>query len=102
MVSTQIGYLHCPFRGLHCCFDGKDGSKSISRLVSHLKMLHLCNDKRKSVIRSSIGDDWNLFMALEDSLRVVEQWLCGRCMSIHAMSQACHHPDGLIRVTHET
>lgn len=47
-----------------------------------------------------IENDQNLFMALNESLRVVEQWLRGRCMSIHVISRAYHHPDGLIRVTH--
>ena len=42
-------------------------------------------------------------MILEDSLmRVVERWLCGRCMSIHVMSRECHHLDGLFCVTHGT
>ncbi|MCI68680.1 hypothetical protein A2U01_0089941, partial [Trifolium medium] len=38
-------------------------------------------------------------MALEESLRVVMQWLCGSCMRIQTLSRACHHPDGLVRVT---
>lgn len=26
----------------------------------------------------------------------------GRCMNIHAMSQACHHVDGMVRANHGT
>ena len=40
-------------------------------------------------------------MALEESLRLVKQWMCGMCMSFHAKSRACHHPDGMVRVTDE-
>ncbi|KAJ0770727.1 putative reverse transcriptase domain, exostosin [Helianthus annuus] len=25
--------------------------------------------------------------------------MCGKCLSIHALSRACHHPDGLVRFT---
>ncbi|KAL6505583.1 hypothetical protein OROHE_022962 [Orobanche hederae] len=90
--------LHCPLRSFHCCPDARDGCKGISRLVSHLKTLHMCSDERKNVIRNALENDCDLFTAFEESLRGVGQWLCGRCMGIHAMSRACHHPDGLVRV----
>ena len=70
-------------------------------MVPHLKRLHLCSDERKSVLQEAIKSDHGLFMALEETLKVLGQWMCGRCMSIHAVSRACHHPDGLIRVTDE-
>lgn len=41
-------------------------------------------------------------MAFEKSMRMVEQWIFGRCINFHAMSRACHHPDGLVCVTNET
>ena len=41
-------------------------------------------------------------MEFEESLRVVEKWLCRMCMSIHAMSRACHHPHDLVHSTHGT
>ncbi|CAI8597917.1 unnamed protein product [Vicia faba] len=47
------------------------------------------------MVSTQIGD-------LEDFFRVVEKCLCGTCMSIHAMSQECQHPDGLVRVTRGT
>ena len=40
-------------------------------------------------------------MALDETLKVLGQWMCGRCMSIQAVSRACHHPDGMVRVTDE-
>lgn len=33
---------------------------------------------------------------------MVEQWICGRSMRIHVMSQVCHHPEGLACVTDRT
>jgi hypothetical protein len=67
--------------------------------VVHCKSLHLCDDERKSTIREAIESNLDLFLAVEESLRGLEQWLCGKCMSIRALSRACHHPDGSIRVT---
>ena len=86
------GGLHCPFQGFHCCPDGGEGSKGISRMIPHLKRLHLCSDERKSVLREAIKSDHRLFMTLEETLKVLGQWMCGRCMSIQAVSRACHHP----------
>lgn len=73
MVSTQIGGLHCSLRGFHYYVDGKNGNNGISCMVSHLKMIHLCSDEWKSPMRNTIENYWDLFMALEESLRVVEQ-----------------------------
>ncbi|MCI56972.1 hypothetical protein A2U01_0078223, partial [Trifolium medium] len=50
-------------------------------------------------IREAIESDLDLFLAVEESLRGLRQWICGKCMSICALSRACHHPDGLFRVT---
>ncbi|MCI04752.1 hypothetical protein A2U01_0025799, partial [Trifolium medium] len=47
----------------------------------------------------AIESDLDLFLAVEEALRGLEQWLCGKCVSICALSRACHHPDGLIQVT---
>jgi hypothetical protein len=41
----------------------------------------------------------DLFLAVEESLRRLGQLLFGKCMSIRALSRACHHSDGLIQVT---
>ncbi|PNX55932.1 hypothetical protein L195_g049566 [Trifolium pratense] len=99
MVSTQVGGLHCPFREFHCCSDGREGGKGVSHMVPHLKAPHLCSDERRSILREAIVSDLGLFMAVEKSLKALKQWLCGRCMHIHALSRTCHHFDGLVRVT---
>ncbi|KAL6583854.1 hypothetical protein OROMI_003143 [Orobanche minor] len=70
-------------------------------MISHIKRLHLCTNERKAVLREAISTDHDLFMAVEDTLKTFRQWLCGKCMSIHAMSRACHHHEGLVRVTDE-
>jgi hypothetical protein len=62
-------------------------------------MPQLCDDERKSMIQGAIKSDLSFFVVLEESLSVLGQWLCGKCMSIHALSRACHHLDGLIRAT---
>ena len=36
-------------------------------------------------------------MVLMETLKAFDQWLCGNCMTLHALSRACHHPDGLVR-----
>nr|GEY72201.1 reverse transcriptase domain-containing protein [Tanacetum cinerariifolium] len=36
-------------------------------------------------------------MALEETLKAFRQWLYGKCMDLHAVSRACHNPDGLVR-----
>nr|GEX60898.1 putative reverse transcriptase domain-containing protein [Tanacetum cinerariifolium] len=32
----------------------------------------------------------------EETLKVFNQWLCGKCMDLHAVSRACHRLDGLV------
>jgi len=75
MTSTQLGRLHCPFREFHCCPYSVQGSKGVSRLAHHLKSLHLSTDEQKSMIRKALESDWSFFMALEESLRLVKQWM---------------------------
>nr|GEW44858.1 reverse transcriptase domain-containing protein [Tanacetum cinerariifolium] len=67
------------------------------RLISHLKRLHLPSDECKCVLREDISTDHGLYMEVEETLKVFNQWLCGKCMNLHAVSRACHHPDGLVR-----
>ncbi|KAJ0438765.1 hypothetical protein HanHA300_Chr16g0617811 [Helianthus annuus] len=98
--STPLnGSWPCPFRMFHCCPDGEVGNKGISRLISHLKRLHLSSDERRSVLREAISTDHGLFMDVEGTLKFFGQWMCGKCLSIHALSRACHHRDGLVRFT---
>jgi len=40
-------------------------------------------------------------LAFDESLTMVKKWMCGMCMSFHAMNRACHHPDGMVCVTDE-
>ncbi|GJY98463.1 hypothetical protein Tco_0515373 [Tanacetum coccineum] len=95
--TSSDGVWPCPFRGFHCCPDGEVGNKGFPRLISHLKRLHLPSDERKGVLRETISTDHGLYMAVEETLKVFNQWLCGKCMDLHAVSRACHHPDGLVR-----
>ncbi|MFS7889274.1 putative reverse transcriptase domain, exostosin [Helianthus anomalus] len=98
--STPLsGSWPCPFRMFHCCPDGEVGNKGISRLISHLKRLHLSSDERRSALREAISTDHGLFKNVEGTLKFFGQWMCGKCLSIHALSRACHHPDGLVRFT---
>lgn len=90
MSSTQIERLHCPFRGFHFCPYSEEGSKGVSRLVHHFKSLHLSIDERISTIHKALESNWSLFMALEETLRMVKQWMFGMCMSFHAISRSCH------------
>ncbi|KAI5447599.1 hypothetical protein KIW84_015164 [Lathyrus oleraceus] len=99
MVSTQIGEIYCPLWELHCCPDGKDESKGISHMVSHFKMIYLWSDEHKNIIQEAIESYSNSFTTFKETLKEVGQWICGRCMRIHAMGHACHHSDGLVRVT---
>ncbi|PWA83237.1 reverse transcriptase domain-containing protein [Artemisia annua] len=95
--STLEGTWSCPFKGFHCCPSGVCGNKGISRMISHLKSVHLSTDERKNVLREAITTDYNLFREVEGTLKVFGQWMCGKCMRLHALSRACHHPDGLVR-----
>lgn len=65
-------------------------------------MPRLCNDELESAIQKAIERDQDLFMALEKSLKVAEQWMCGKCTGIHTMRQTCHYPSSLVSVTHGT
>ncbi|GJZ19199.1 putative reverse transcriptase domain-containing protein, partial [Tanacetum coccineum] len=70
--------------------DGMAGSKGFPRLVAHIKRLHLSSDDRRGALRealSTVGED----------LKALDQWLCGVCMCLHALSRACHHTDGMTR-----
>ncbi|GJV96453.1 hypothetical protein Tco_1548030 [Tanacetum coccineum] len=89
---TPLWYL-----GFHCSLDGEVGNKGIARLISHLKTLHLSTNERKCVLREAISIDHGLYMAVEETLKVFGQWLCGKCMTLHAVTHDCHHPDGLVR-----
>nr|GEY72895.1 putative reverse transcriptase domain-containing protein [Tanacetum cinerariifolium] len=95
--TSSDGVWPCPFRGFHCCPDGEVGNKGFPRLISHLKRLHLPSDKRKDVLREAISTDHGLYMAVEKTLKIFKQWLCGKCMNLHVVSRACHHPNGLVR-----
>ncbi|GJZ57278.1 hypothetical protein Tco_0612772 [Tanacetum coccineum] len=95
--TSSDGVWPCSFRGFHYCPDGEVGNKGIARLISHLKRLHLPSDERKCVLREAISTDHGLYMAVEKTLKAFGQWLCGKCMDLHVVSRACHHPDGLVR-----
>ena len=97
--SSSDGTWPCPFRNFHCCSDGEVGHKGTPRLISHIKRLHLSLDERRDVLREAISTDHGLYLAMEETLKVFGQWMCGRCMQLHAISRACHHPDGLGRFT---
>ncbi|KAK1422142.1 hypothetical protein QVD17_25051 [Tagetes erecta] len=91
------GIWPCPFKGFHCCPDGTAGSKGFTRLVAHIKRLHLSSDDRKGTLREVISTDYDLFVSVGRALRLNGQWLCGACMCIQAVSRGCHHADGIIR-----
>lgn len=61
------------YQGFECCPDDKDESRSVSRVVSHIKVLHLCSEKQKTALQNVTESDYVLFVALDESLRVVEQ-----------------------------
>nr|GEW99939.1 putative reverse transcriptase domain-containing protein [Tanacetum cinerariifolium] len=95
--TSSDGIWPCPNGGFYCCPDGEVGNKGIAHLISHLKRLHLSIDERKCVVRETISTDHELYMAVEETLKVFGQWLCGKCMTLHAVGRACYHSDGLIR-----
>ena len=96
-VCSSVGVWPCPFRGFHCCPDGMAGSKGFPRLVAHIKRLHLSSDDRRGALREALSTDCELFVSVGEALKVSDQWLCGVCMRLHALSRACHHTDGLVR-----
>ncbi|GJY38563.1 hypothetical protein Tco_0424927 [Tanacetum coccineum] len=86
-ISTSSdGVWLCPFRGFHCCPDDEMGITGIAHLISHLKRLHLSSDERKCVLREAISTDHGLYMVVEETLKAFGQWLCGKCMDLHAAS----------------
>nr|GEW26915.1 putative reverse transcriptase domain-containing protein [Tanacetum cinerariifolium] len=95
--TSSDGVWPCPFRGFHCCPDGEVGNKEFPRLISLLQRLHLPSDECKGVLREAISTDHGLYMAVEETLKVFNQWLCGKSVDLHAVSRDCHHPDGLVR-----
>nr|GEY10773.1 hypothetical protein [Tanacetum cinerariifolium] len=96
-VCSSLDALPCPFRGFHCFPDGMAGSKGFSRLVAHIKRLHLSSDDRRGALREALSTDCELFVSVGEALKVLDQWLCGVCMCLRALSRACHHADGITR-----
>lgn len=95
--TSTDGTWPCPFREFHCCPNGGVENKRITRLISHIKSVHFSNDDRKNLLRDAISTNHGLFKAVEETLKVCGQWMCGPCMRIHAMNRFCHHADGLVR-----
>ncbi|GJX83260.1 hypothetical protein Tco_0332741 [Tanacetum coccineum] len=75
--------------------DGMAGSKGFPRLVAHIKRLHLSSDDRRRALREALSTDCELFVLVGEALKALDQWLCGVCMCLHALSRACHHTDGM-------
>ncbi|GJV83123.1 putative reverse transcriptase domain-containing protein [Tanacetum coccineum] len=96
-VCSSAGVWPCPFRGFHCCPDGMAGSKGFPRLVAHIKRLHLSSDDRRGALREALSTDCELFVSVGEALKALDQWVCGVCMCLHALSRACHHTDGMTR-----
>ncbi|PWA50977.1 hypothetical protein CTI12_AA467910 [Artemisia annua] len=86
----------CPFKFFHSCKYDNSGS---SRLLGHLKRDHLSWDDGIRVLRDAISVESALFGEVGEALRFLSQWLCVRCMSLHALSRGCHHEDGIARFT---
>ncbi|PWA97839.1 hypothetical protein CTI12_AA025070 [Artemisia annua] len=84
----------CPFKFFHSC---KFGISSSSRLLAHLKRDHLGWDDGKEALRNAISEDLGLFGDVVEALQNINQWLCGRCMALHALSRGCHHEDGVAK-----
>ncbi|GJW55637.1 hypothetical protein Tco_0099722 [Tanacetum coccineum] len=96
-ACSSAGVWPCPFRGFHCCPDGMAGSKGFPRLVAHIKRLHLSSDDRRGALREALSTDCELFVSVGEALKALDQWVCGVCMCLHALSRACHHSDGMTR-----
>ena len=96
MSMEGNGFLHCPLRSFHGCGDGREGSRGFSCLISHLKRQHLGVVERKNEVRGILECDLDVFVAFMEVLTVLRMWLCGRCMSLHALSRECRHPDGSV------
>lgn len=95
--SFENGTWSCPFLGFHCYRNGIVRSKRISRIISHLKSLHLPTDECKVVLREAITYDHGLFISVAATLKEFGQWIYGNCTSLHALSRLCHHPGRLIK-----
>nr|KAJ0199281.1 hypothetical protein LSAT_V11C600298990 [Lactuca sativa] len=95
--SYARGTWLCPYRGFHFCPNGEVGGKGISRMIYHIKSLHLSTDERRGVLRDVISLDLGLFMLVVATLKEFGQWICGDCMSLHALSRSCRHSSGLVK-----
>ncbi|GJY70855.1 putative reverse transcriptase domain-containing protein [Tanacetum coccineum] len=73
------------------------GSNGFPRLVAHIKHLHLSSDDRRGALREALSTYCELFVSVGEALKASDQWLCGVCMCLHALSRACHRTDGMTR-----
>ncbi|GJX82132.1 hypothetical protein Tco_0331613 [Tanacetum coccineum] len=73
------------------------GSKGFPRLVAYIKRLHLSSNDRKGALQEAFSIDCELFVSVGEDLKVLDQWLCGVYMCLHALSRACHHTDRMTR-----
>lgn len=73
------------------------GGKGISRMIYHIKSLHLSTDERRAVLRDAISLDLGVFMSVAATLKEFGQWICGDYMSLHALSRSCRHSGGLVK-----
>ncbi|GKB35134.1 putative reverse transcriptase domain-containing protein [Tanacetum coccineum] len=73
------------------------GVQGFPRLVAHIKRLHLSLDDRRGALRKALSTDCELFVSVGEVLKALDQWVCGVCMCLHALSRACHHTDGMTR-----
>ena len=62
----ELGWV---LSGFHCCPNGEVGSNGISRMISHLKSLHLPTDKRRAMLREAISLDHELFMSVVATIK---------------------------------
>ncbi|PWA51118.1 hypothetical protein CTI12_AA466510 [Artemisia annua] len=93
--SSGVGVWPCPFRKFHCCKDGRPGSAGYTRLLAHIKRDHFRSDDSKDCLRDALSLDWVLLSDVGEMLKMFDQWLCGRCMMLHALSRGCHHSNGI-------
>ncbi|GJZ27149.1 hypothetical protein Tco_0571402 [Tanacetum coccineum] len=67
---------------LEGCPEGEVGNKGIAHLISHVK---------------SRGNFEGIWLVVVLPSGRVNRWLCGKCMTLHVVTRACHHLDGLVR-----
>nr|GEW13701.1 hypothetical protein [Tanacetum cinerariifolium] len=93
-VCSSLDALSCPFRGFHCCSDGMARLPPWRRVfVPHWM---LCHAHLEAFIVAQM--EWRGPRGfLGEALKVLDQWLCGVCMCLRALSRACHHADGITR-----